>query len=270
MINLNGQITTSQPNLQQNRAFLYGDGLFDTLKVKNGSPVFLDLHYFRLMAGMRQLRMEIPIFFNQNFWKSEILKTIKAIGSKDEARVRTSIWRQSEGLYTPTQHDINFLIEASILNDNFRNNYNIGVYKDILGNTQSINNIKTINRLQNIQASIYASENGWDNCFLLNIEKNISSAINGNIFAFIDNTWYTPPLQDGCIKGIIRDKLLGILPKHDYQVKEKSLTASDISHADEIFISNSIVDIQPVYSFKRKHYRIDNSLKIREILNKLS
>ena len=92
MINYNGQLYNPSENLLSfaNRAFKYGDALFETIKLENGKAIFMEDHYFRLMASMRMLRMEIPMHFTLAFITEEIVKTITANYWSD-ARIRGSV-----------------------------------------------------------------------------------------------------------------------------------------------------------------------------------
>lgn len=268
-VNFNGQILTNQQINTINRAFLYGDSLFDTLLVEKSKLIFSEEHYFRLLAGMRQLRMEIPDYFTQDYWENEIRKVL--ISNKLEtARVRTNIFRDSEGLYTPSKNNVSFLIQVSELNYKKHTPYKIGIYKDNYQSTNTLENIKTGNRLINVLASIYAKENGWDNCLLLNHKKQISSFINGNIFIVFGNQIITPPLSEGCVNGIIRNKIIGIISKNtDFQIDERGISVFELQNADEVFMTNSIAGIQSILEFKNKIYETKTGDFLSEELKKL-
>ena len=111
MVNFNGRlILNSNAFLNiENRAFKFGDALFETLKVEDLHIQFIEDHYFRLMASMRMLRMKIPMDFTIDFLENEIVKTIKKNELKS-ARVRLTIYRNNGGLYTPTSNEISYLI----------------------------------------------------------------------------------------------------------------------------------------------------------------
>lgn len=80
MINFNGNIVLKDSNiLTENRSFLYGDGVFETVKIVNGKILFLEDHYFRLMASMRVVRIEIPMNFTMEFLKSKFYLWLKEI-----------------------------------------------------------------------------------------------------------------------------------------------------------------------------------------------
>ena len=253
--NYNGSLQKNAPfNSIDNRAFLYADALFDTLVYKDNSPVFFEEHYFRLLASMRQLRMDIPDFFTQEYWQKEMAKTI-AVNTLTNARVRTTVFRNASGLYTPSKHDVSILIQVSDLKQVVKGNYSLGLYKDYLLNTSTLDNLKTTNRIHNVLAAIFAKENEFDNCILINHKKQVAETINANIFLVVGTEIKTPPLSSGCINGIVRQKVIDFLEKRaDYQIKEVEITPFELKNADEVFLTNSVVGIQPVTQYKRKTY----------------
>ena len=112
MLNFNGQLINSD-ELQlssQNRGFKYGDAIFETLNIQNNKVVFWEDHYFRLMASMRMLRMEIPMEFTLEFLEQEILKTVHTQEHFSNVRVRLTVFRKDGGLYTPKTNEIDYLI----------------------------------------------------------------------------------------------------------------------------------------------------------------
>jgi branched-chain amino acid aminotransferase len=124
--------------------------------------------------------------------------------------------------------------------------------------------------LLNVVASVYADENGLDNCVLLNEKKNIVEAINGNIFLVKANSIITPSLTEGCLKGIIRKKIVEILQRDDnYEIIETEIFPFELQKADEIFITNSIVGIQSVTQYKKKTYTTEVAQYLKEKLKEL-
>ena len=77
MINFNGTIVEGKDVLSQNRGFKYGDAVFETIKYIPGKILFLEEHYFRLMASMRIIRMEIPMKFTMEFFEAKVEQLIK-------------------------------------------------------------------------------------------------------------------------------------------------------------------------------------------------
>lgn len=274
MININGTLLEdAKANLSlENRGFNYGDAIFETIKVNN-RPLFWEAHYFRLMASMRIMRMEIPMKFTPEFLEAEIMDLIATKISKVKShRVKLSVYRVSGGYYTPDNNSIEYSISMSPL-DNFLyehtpNNYEIDLFKNYQISPNLLSTIKTNNKALNVIGSIYAKENNFNNCLLLNTNKHVIEALNGNIFLVKNNIIKTPPLLDGCMKGIIRGKLIEIINKSsNYELNEKSISPFELQKADEIFITNVISGIIPITKFRKKEYKTVTSKLLLDKLN---
>ena len=265
MVNFNGVLISSE-NIKlslENRAFKYGDAIFETVKVLNKKVVFWEDHYFRLMASMRMLRMKIPIEFTLEFLEQEILKTVAAQQEANEYRIRLNIFRKDGGLYTPKTNKIDFTIEVKESTYQTKDFYSLDVYKDFYNYSGLLSTIKTNNRMVNTLASIFADENDLDNCILLNEKKGVVEVTNGNIFVVKGKVVKTPALTEGCIKGITRLKVLEILFKNkELTVEETSISPFEIQKADEVFITNAIIGVQPVTNYKKKKFTTEIGKKI--------
>jgi branched-chain amino acid aminotransferase len=122
----------------------------------------------------------------------------------------------------------------------------------------------------NTLASIYANENDLDNCVLLNERKGVVEVANGNIFIVKDNIVKTPALTEGCIKGIIRSKVIEILTKNqDFTIEETAISPFEIQKADEVFITNAITGIQVVTKYKKKSFTTELGNKLHASLRVL-
>jgi branched-chain amino acid aminotransferase len=272
MINFNGELVLKE-NIKlttDNRGFKYGDGIFETIKVVNKKVIFWEDHYFRLMASMRMLRMKIPMEFTLEFLEKEILKTVAVLEEGTSFRVRLNVFRKDGGLYTPKTNSINYLIEASESNYQTKETYEIDVFKDFYNYSGLLSTIKTNNRMLNTLASIYASENDLDNCILVNERKGVVEVANANIFIVKDNVVKTPALTEGCIKGIVRSKVIDILTKNkDFTIEETVISPFEIQKADEVFITNAIMGIQAVTKYKKKSFNTDLAGKLHASLKVL-
>ena len=271
MINLNGVFFKNFEKVltSSNRAFKYGDGLFETVKVLNLKVCFGEDHYFRLMASMRMLRMEIPMSFTLEFFENEIIRTVEENELVD-SRVRLSVFRQDGGLYNPISNKIDYLIEASQFELKIKANYSIDLFKDYYIYSGLISTIKTTNKITNVLASIYASENRLDNCILLNEKKQVVEVINGNIFIVTGNVIKTPPISDGCVKGIIRKKIIEIISNSkQFSIEEVSISPFEIQKSDELFITNTIVGVQAISSYKKNVFGSEVSDELKAKLNRL-
>jgi branched-chain amino acid aminotransferase len=274
MINFNGNLESKNdfPLSIQNRAFKFGDALFETIKVENGRIVFIEDHYFRLMASMRMLRMEISMKFALEFFEKEILRTIE-VNKLINARVRFSVFRNDGGLYLPKDNTTSYLIEADQLSSTLKKDYEVDLYKDHYVFSGMLSTLKTNNKILNVIASVYADENGLDNCILLNENKQIVEAINSNIFLVKNHQITTPPLSEGCLKGVVRKNIISLINKDaEYEIFETAISPFELQKADEVFLTNAIVGIQPVTKYRKKIYEISvatdllDKLKILEKL----
>ncbi|MFM2392349.1 MAG: hypothetical protein RLZZ546_326 [Bacteroidota bacterium] len=259
-------------SIENNRAFLYGDAVFETVKISNGKILFLEDHYFRLMSSMRILRMEIPMNFTLEFFENEIIDKHNSENIGSSARARITVYRKDGGYYLPETNEIDFVISISKLENNHYTfneaNYEVDIYRDFLITKQLLSTLKSTNRAINTIGSIYAKENGLDNCILLNDSKNVVEALNGNIFMLKDATLFTPPLSEGCLNGIMRKQIIQIAKTLDnIRFEEKSISPFDLQKADELFITNVIAGIQPITKYRKKEFTNNLSRKLTTLLN---
>ena len=260
MINFNGNIVAEEENiLTQNRAFLYGDGVFETLKIVNNKILFLEDHYFRLMASMRVVRMEIPMNFTMEYFEEQVLKLVQEKGISASARARITVFRKDGGLYLPKTNEISFLIHATLLeNTSYALNmaeYEVDLYKDFYVTKQLLSSIKTTNKMINVTGSIFAHENGLENCILLNDTKNVVEVLQGNLFMLTGKKLITPPVSEGCLNGVMRKQILALAKKlQDIEVVEEIISPFDLQKADELFLTNVIMGIQPITKYRKKEF----------------
>lgn len=274
MINHNGKIISKTDiSLEQNRAFLYGDAIFETLKTLDGKVLFGEDHYFRLMASLRIIRMDIPTFFTQEYLEEQILALINTFDEKHASyRVRVTCYRKDGGKYTPKNRELDYLITAEPLTNATytasSDNYEVEIFKDFHVSKHLLSTLKTTNKLVAITASIFAEENGYQNCLLINDDKNIVEATQSNIFVVKGNTIATPKLEDGCLNGIMRKQIIEIINKtDDLTLEERSISPFELQKADEIFLTNTIQGIQAVTKYRKKEFQNKISTQLLGRLN---
>jgi branched-chain amino acid aminotransferase len=277
MINFNGNLIyySDSKITSENRGYKYGDALFETLKVVNGKIFFWEDHYFRLMASMRILRMDIPMNFTMEFLEAEILKTLEANNLLNAtARVRLNVDRGEGGKYLP---NINAEVVFNIVAERHTNpfysidtetSYVVDLYKDYFMAPGLLSGLKSNNKALQVIGSIYAKENDLDNCLVLNTNKSVIEALNGNLFLIKGDKIKTPPLEDGCLKGVMRKQVLELLSKDvNLFVEEASISPFELQKADELFITNVIKGIVPITQYRKKSYSSDFAHKVVTKLN---
>ena len=273
MINFNGLIVSNDTNiLTRNRAFLYGDAVFETVKIMDSKVLFLEDHYFRLMSSMRVIRMEIPMNFTMEYLEEQILTLAKSKNMAISSRARITAYRNDGGYYLPQDNTVSFLISVESLDTAFypiyKKDYVVDLYTDFYISKQLLSSIKTTNKIINITASIFANENGLDNCLLLNDSKNVIEALQGNLFMLKGNVLTTPPVSEGCLNGVMRKQILALARKiENLEVVEEVISPFDLQKADELFITNVIKGIQPITKYRKKEFTTDLASKLVRNLN---
>lgn len=275
MINFNGQLLADQEAKvsANNRGLAYGDSVFETIRVISGKIMFWEDHYFRLMASMRIMRMEIPASFSPEFLENEILDLVRENQLENSpARIRFTVYRKEGGYYTPETRDVDYIINCSLLPDAFyllnTEGYEVELFKDHYINSGLLSTIKSNNRAVNVLGSIFARENDYQNCLLLNEKKNVVEALNGNIFLVKGKEIKTPPISEGALNGIIRKQLISIIKSMpELKIEEAAISPFELQKADELFITNVIGGIQPVSKYRKKEFA---TVVAKDLLSKLN
>jgi branched-chain amino acid aminotransferase len=243
-----------------NRAFRYGDSLFETIRVINGKIMFMTDHLRRIKIGMTVLRMNIPSEFNVDNISRLTSELIQKNNIADDARVRLTIFRNEGGFYAPHTNEISFLIEAEDLEH--RGGYNLNekgfavdVFHDIKKHKNKLSNLKTGNALIYVLAGIYKKDIKMDDCLIINEDGNVCESISSNIFIVKNGALYTPALSEGCIEGVMRKQVVDIAQQHRILCYEITLAFNTLMNADEMFLCNSIQGIRWIEKYKTKIYQ---------------
>ncbi len=275
MINFNGILQENTLTVNSvNRSFLYGDGVFETVKVVNRKVLFLEDHYFRLMASMRIVRMKIPMNFTLEYFEQQVIMLTDALALSDSARVRVTVFRNDGGFYLPKENIVSYLIEALPLSskkyEKLSTNFEVDLFKDSYISAQLLSTLKTTSKILNITAAIFADENGLDSCLLVNDKKNVVEAVSGNLFMLTGNKLVTPPISEGCLNGIMRKQIVRLIKDfHNIEFSEEVISPFDLQKADELFVTNVIQGIQPITKYRKKEFVIEFSSQLVEKINEM-
>lgn len=257
-----------------NRAFRYGDSLFESIRFTNGKIMFLADHVKRIKLSMTTLRMNVPAEFTTGNIEALILHLLEQNNIKQDARIRLTVFRNEGGFYTPDTNDISFLIESEALETTgYQLNQKglwVDVYAEIKKQINKISNLKTGSALLYVMAGITKTSLKLDDCLLVNDNGNIIESISSNIFVVKNGTLYTSPIADGCIDGVLRKQILDIAAQNKILTFEQTLTVHTLTNGDEVFLTNAIKGIQWVGQFKNKFYTNQKSVFFTEKLNALA
>jgi len=264
-------ISSSEVRLSiTNRAFLYGDGFFETIKIFSSKAFNLVNHYSRIINSAKILDLDF------NLSVSELEKNVNAIIRKNnivDGSIRITIFRDSDGKYFPNDNKSSYCIytyndtqACFVLNSD---PLLLGVYEDNYKSVSALSSIKSLNSLLYVMASKYAKKNDFDDVLLLNSNKNIIESTNSNIFLCYGDVVYTPPISDGCVDGSMRRLIITLL-KDKFTLLTKTIIYSDVVECEELFLSNAISGVRWVGSFGDKEFvKKDVSSYLINALNKL-
>lgn len=275
-INYNGNILSEKEPLftTKNRAFRYGDGLFESIKMIKGELKFLNYHALRLQEGMKLLCYKNYKTFTAEFLNEQIHQLAKSNKIFDNARIRFSVFREGEGLYTPESNNGLFVVEMHKTHESAyeinKKGVLIDVFQDVRKNYNALSGIKTSNCLPYILAAIHKQNAGVDDSILLNDEGYLVEGISSNLFLVKNGEFYTPALTEGCVAGVMRRVMLEMglhtgLKMHEVKIKPEALR-----NADEIFLTNATQGIRWVVGFQEKRFFNGYSKMLTEMLNRFS
>lgn len=272
-LNLNGNIVdASQPVFTAaNRAFRYGDAVFETIRLMNGEILFFEKHLARLTRSMELLGMNLheDLTFHNLYLTIRHLDQVNKL--KGNGRIRLEVFRNDGGLYTPYSNDVSYVIETSpVAAENYRLNdigLKIELYTDIKKPVSRLSNLKSSNALYYVMAGLHKNKLKTGDCLVLNTDGRIAEAISSNIFLVKDNMVSTPSLTEACVAGIMRDNIIEHLKTQRVSISEKGIAVEDVLQADEIFLTDVINGIRWVGAFRDKRYFNTFS---RELLNEIN
>jgi len=259
-INLNGSIVdASQPVLMHtNRGFRYGDAVFETIRLMNGEILFFDKHLARLRRSMDLLSMDWPETFSFQHLHLLIRHLDQVNNLGGNARIRLEVYRNEGGYYTPTTNEVGFLIEAEPLKETEyvlnKTGLRVDLYNEAPKLLSKLSSVKSASALQHVMAGLHRKKSGYDDTLLLNIEGHIAEAVSSNVFIVLNGEVSTPALDQGCVAGVMRERIIQLLKSGKRKCHEKKITLSDLLHADEVFLTNVIDGIRWVGAIRNKRY----------------
>lgn len=244
-----------------NRGLRYGDGLFETMKMKNGKIIFEDEHFARLWKGLNVLQFEIPKHFSAGKLQAEIVLLATKNSHTPAARIRLSVFRGDGGLYDAMNHVPNFIIQSwNLPEGNGEWNSNglvMGIYGDVKKSCDILSNLKHNNYLPCVMAALAAKKEKWNDAILLNAYGRICDSTIANIFIIKETVICTPSLSEGCVAGVMRKSIIRHLFNTGYELAEKEITVEALLNADEVFLTNSIYNLRWVQRIGDTTYRND-------------
>ena len=232
------------------RGFLYGDGVFETMRGSRGRIEDIDKHVERLYVSLKAL--EIRVSLPKQKLKSIIYKLLKKNNLKN-AYIKVLVTRgKSNGLLAPSGKSRPTVLAYALKykpvpQEVYEKGIKVCVIQNGIFGKLKITGKKTINYLNNILCLAEARAGGYQDCILENSEGFVSEASSSNIFLVKNGRLFTPALNSGCLPGITRGKVLKFGRKFLKKPPKETLIAiKNLYAADEVFLTNSLAGIVPV------------------------
>ena len=272
-VNNNGQVLTSEDFTIKagNRAYLYGDGVFETVRIFSGKPINLENHVKRMLEGAKMIKMRPPSYFDVAFFEQKIQELIDKSGIAEGGRCRISLDRVMGGTYLPEANEVEYYIEVYPLDKNLfelnAKGIEVDIYLDQKKKKEPLSNFKTKNGLLYILAAITAKEKGLGDYLITNDDGGILESTSSNLFVVSNGVLYTPGLDEGCLAGTMRMQIINIALKAGIKVYECTVLPQNLLVADEIFLTNAISGVKWVSGYRTKRYFNSVSRKLISLLN---
>lgn len=267
----NGKLTGSDEVRfnTSNRAFRYGDGVFETIRLIDGEACFAQRHLERLMAGVQQLHLRLPAGFVTQplaHWCRKLAQS----NNLSSGRIRLSVFRTDGGNYRPDSNDAAWLMEIEPLEPKAytlnAQGLTVDLFQDLRKPVSKLANIKSSNAVLYVLAAIHARDQQIDDCILLNQQGNVIEATASNLFAVKNGVLYTCPLTEGCVAGVMRAEIMALAQANRIAVYEVPLPMSVLLNSDEVFLTNAVRGIQWVGAYRQKRYSNETARRLSDLL----
>lgn len=272
-VNNNGNIlpNTGATIAAGNRSYLYGDGLFESVRIMNGKPINIQNHFNRINEGAKALKMRLPVYYTAAFFQEKIQELIDKSEIAEGGKCKISIDRVTGGTYFPESNEVSYFIEVYPYDANYfelnSKGMEIDVYMDLKKQNNFLANYKTKNGLLYVMTAIAAKEKNLDDLLISNERGAILESSNSNIFVVSNGVLYTPGLDEGCMAGTMRMQIINLAIEHGIKVYECAILPQNLLAADEIFFTNAIRGISWVGGYRTKRYFNVIARKIQAYLN---
>ncbi|MFC2186190.1 aminotransferase class IV [Fulvivirgaceae bacterium LMO-SS25] len=223
-----------------NRAYMYGDSLFETIFCYQGQAMRLRYHVDRLKKGMEILEMDANESISEKNLQEEITQLILLNRIDGDFRIRLQVVRKAGGYYTPTQNSCDYIMMVTPMKwSSYGIKAKVGIANSVHTVFQSFSFCKTGSALTYVKAGLEMRKRELNEILITDTNGNISEASSSNIFWIKDNQLFTPSLETGCINGVRRRWIIDEMLKIDKHVIEVKAQITELSNADYLFTSNA-------------------------------
>jgi len=226
--------------LQENRSFLYGDGLFETITASGQQVKYLSYHLQRIREGLKILSIKASDFLEHEKMHQIINQLHVENKIENIYRIKLICWRSPGGTYSPTGSECETLVTVKNIDQpKIKTSKNVSFSESIKNTSSIFSKFKTTNALKYVLAGIEKNRKGLDDIIITDEKGNISECLISNIFWIKNDQWFTPSLETGCIEGTSRRVIFKEAGERGINILEVKATKEDLLSADSIFSTNS-------------------------------
>lgn len=244
--------------LAANRAYRFGEGIFETMLWLNGRICFGTDHLQRLQNGMQLLGIQPPPHFTLAAVEDVVARLVQKNGHQQAARIRLSVTCGNGMLNQFDEWGFEWLVESfeiNILPTRFsQTGLTTRLFTGARKNTDALSAFKTASHLVYALAARHAVNLKLNDCIILNTGGMVCDSSIANLFMIKGNEIITPSLSGGCIAGVFRKNLILKAPELGYSVTERDISPAELETAGELFLTNVIRGICSVGQFEDKQY----------------
>ncbi len=254
---------------RNNRAFLYGDGFFETIRLYKGVLVNVDLHLDRLERGMKLLSIIGNPYLEMDRLESKMNAWVDKTGV-EHAKVRLVVYRDSGGSYAPEADDSSYVLFVEEIGQELypfnEEGIHLGLSEAYQKPLHPISNFKSLNAQGLVMSAVEKRNASFGDLVLLNEEGRLCEGISSNVFLIMGEQIITPNLNEGCLAGTTRRFIIHVLKEAGRDIVERPIEPSELREADEVFLSSAINGVQWVASYKDRRYYNTTSKEISDLL----
>lgn len=256
-IAIDGKIERIEENrIYISEAFNFGFSLFETILVRDGRLIIFDRHIERLNRSLELLGIKHR--FDSANLKADAEKVIEINNFKNGA-LKILASKAGEEIRT-----VITLRDADYSDELYQRGYKLKFSKVRRNQDSILHRIKSANFLENILEKNRAADEGYDDALFLNVDSYLAETSVSNLFFVKDGKLYTPSDDCGLLKGTVRDLILEIAESEQIETEEGKYRVNDLENADEVFVTNSLMGVMPVYSIEFGDYSRSNEQSISE------
>ena len=278
IVNWNGQIIPSDAPIfsVQNRAFRFGDGLFESmLRIEHQIPLW-SLHIDRLIKSAETLGFSLTDLDPKKL-AAELEKTCQTLPN---ARIRLTVYRNDGGLYSPTDDGTSFLIQASpngeagFASRSFSEGWmqeaglRVGIFDQFHLPVNELSGLKTCNSLPYVLMARDAKQRNLDDVLICNAKGNVVESSNANLFCWKENTLISPPNSEGAVQGVFRRFLLELASDLPCSIKVQPIPLDELMGFDSIWLTNAVRGIRWVHHINQHTFSPGPLTTVHQALEK--